>query len=52
MINFEVKKLTQLIIIMNSVNLETFVQESYVPEEESNGNPDLVSFYNISEIFP
>ena len=37
---------------MNSVNFETFQEESYEPEEETNGNPDLVSFHSITEIFP
>ena len=37
---------------MNSVNFEAFVEESYEPKEENNGNLDLISFYNITEIYP
>ena len=36
---------------MNTVNSEAFVEESYEPEEKNKSNPDLVSFYNIIEIF-
>ena len=36
---------------MKSVKFGSFLEESYGLEKENNGNPDLVSFNNITEIF-